>query len=139
MRILKIVAIGLLAWVGVVVAFESLIGYFQPEAGSTLVLTSFEPDGSAHDRVLARLESDGKLYVAANHWPRAWYERVLENPDVMVTVDGEKKAYRAYSVPASSPEHERVDADNGLGLVFRILTGFPPRYFLRLEPRLEPR
>ena len=135
MRILKIVAIVILAWVTVVVAFESLIGIFQPEAGSTLVLTSFEADGSAHERVLARLESDGRLYVAANHWPRAWYERVLENPDVMVKVDGENKAYRAYSVPVSSPEHDRVDADNSLGLVFRIITGFPPRYFLRLEPR----
>jgi len=135
MKIVKIVAIVLLAWVGVVVAFESLIGYFQPESGSTLILTSFEPDESAHDRVLARLESDGKLYVAANHWPRAWYERVLENPDVLVTVDGEKKAFRAYPVPPSSPEHERVEADHSLGLVFRILTGFPPRYFLRLEPR----
>ncbi len=135
MRILKIVAIVILAWVAVVVAFESLIGIFQPEAGSTLVLTSFEADGSAHERVLARLESDGRLYVAANHWPRAWYERVLENPDVMVKADGENKAYRAYSVPASSPEHDRVDADNSLGLLFRIVTGFPPRYFLRLEPR----
>jgi len=135
MKIVKILAIVMLAWVGLVVAFESMIGYFQPEAGSTLVLTSFGADGSAHDRVLARLESEGKLYVAANHWPRAWYERVLESPDVMITVDGEKKAYRAFSVPASSPEHERVDADNPLGLAFRILTGFPPRYFLRLEPR----
>jgi hypothetical protein len=38
-------------------------------------------------------------------------------------------------VPVVGEEHARVDADNRLGLGFRILTGFPPRYFLRLDPR----
>ena len=35
----------------------------------------------------------------------------------------------------TSVEHERVDGENSLGVAFRILTGFPPRYFLRLDPR----
>lgn len=133
MKILKIVVIGLLVYLGIVVAFESLIGYFQPQAGSTLVITTFDEDGAAHDRVVSRLASDGHLYVAANHWPRAWYERALENPDVQVTLDGEKGDYRA--VPVRGAEHARVESDNPLGPVFRILTGFPPRYFLRLDPR----
>jgi hypothetical protein len=115
------------------VAFESLIGYFQPRAGSTLVITTFDPDGAPHDRVVARLESDGHLYVAANHWPRAWYRRALENPDVQVTLDGEKRNYRA--VPVTGAEDDRVERENSLGVVFRILTGFPPRHFLRLDPR----
>lgn len=133
MKALKIVAIVVLVYVGIVAAFESLIGYLQPTSGSTLVITTFDPDGTPHDRVVSRLESDGRLYVAANHWPRAWYKRALEKPEVQVTLDGEKGDYR--SVPVTGAEHERVDSENSLGLVFRILTGFPPRYFVRLDPR----
>ena len=133
MKVFKIVAIVILAYVGIVVAFESLIGYLQPTAGSTLVITTFDGDGTPHDRVVSRLESDGQLYVAANHWPRAWYNRALENPEVRVTFDGEQGDYRA--IPVAGAEHDRVDAENSLGVAFRILTGFPPRYFVRLDPR----
>jgi hypothetical protein len=132
MKALKIVAIVALVYVGVVVAFESLLGYVQPTSEATLVITTFDEDG-AHDRVVSRLESDGRLYVAANHWPRAWYTRALENPDVQVTWEGQKSDYRA--VPVNDAEHERVDGEHSLPAVFRILTGFPPRYFVRLDPR----
>jgi hypothetical protein len=134
MKALKIVAIVALVYVGIVVAFESLIGYFQPAGGSTLVITTFEVDGSPHDRVVSRLESDGQLYVAANHWPRAWYKRALENPNVQVTLDGEGEEVEYRVVPVIGVEHDRVDGENSLGVVFRILTGFPPRYFVRLDP-----
>ena len=133
MKVLKIVAIVILVYVGIVVAFESLIGYFQPTAGSTLIITTFDGDGTPHDRVVSRLESNGQLYVAANHWPRAWYNRALENPEVKITTGGEQSDYRA--VPVTGTEHDRVNAENNLGVGFRILTGFPPRYFVRLDPR----
>jgi len=133
MKALKIVAIIVLVYLAIVVAFESSIGYFQPTAGSTLVITTFDADGTPHDRVVSRLESGGQLYVAANHWPRAWYKRALDNPDVHASLDGQKGDYRA--VPVTGAEHDQVDSDNSLGVFFRILTGFPPRYFLRLEPR----
>ena len=90
-------------------------------------------DGAANDRVLSPLKSNGQLYVAANHWPRAWYNRALENPNVQVTLDGEKGDYLA--VPVTGEEHDRVNGDNSAGMMFRILTGFPPRYFVRLDPR----
>jgi hypothetical protein len=133
MKVVKILGIALLVYVGIVAAFESLIGWFQPASGSTLVITTFDSAGAAHDRVVSRLESEGQLYVAANHWPRAWYERALANPDVQVTVDGQTADYRA--VPVVAEEHDRVDREHGLPAVFRVLTGFPPRYLLRLEPR----
>ncbi len=133
MKTLRIVGIVVLVYVGIVVAFESLIGYFQPTAGSTLVITTFDAGGTPHDRVVSRLEGDGQLYVAANHWPRAWYNRALVNRELQVTLDGEKGDYRA--VPVTGVEHDRVDGENSLGVVFRILTGFPPRYFVRLDPR----
>lgn len=133
MKTLKIAAIVVLAYVGIVVVFESLIGTLQPTAGSTLVITTFDTSGVAHDRVVSRLEADGKLYVAANHWPRAWYRRALANPDVKITLDGKKGDYRAVAVTGA--EHERVDAVNPLGPIFRFVTGFPPRLFVRMDPR----
>ncbi len=133
MTAVKIIAIVLLVYVAVVAAFESLLGFFQPAAGSTLVITTFDPDGIPHDRVVSRLETDGHVYVAANHWPRAWYRRALRDPDVQATIDGKKGDYRAVAVTGA--EHERVEREHAHGLGFRILTGFPPRYFLRLDPR----
>jgi len=133
MKALKILVAVVLAYVGTVVAFESMIGYLQPRAGSTLVITTLDADGSPHDRVVSRLESDGQLYVAANHWPRAWYRRALANPEVQAALDGGKGDYRA--VPVTGAEHDRVDSENSLPVFFRILTGFPPRYFVRLDPR----
>lgn len=135
MKIVKILAVLALVYVGIVVAFESLLGYFQPTQASTITVTTFDEAGEPHERVVSRLESDGTLYVAANHWPRAWYRQALENPEVDVTVDGETRAYRA--VPVAAEEHARVDAEHPLPFVFRVLTGFPPRKILRLEPHAE--
>ena len=129
---MRLIAILVLVYVGIVVAFESMLGYFQPRGQDTLVITTTDGDGTTNDRVLSRLESNGQLYVAANHWPRAWYKQALENPSVQVAVDGEKGAYLA--VPVTDEEHDRVNSDNSTGIVFRIVTGFPPRYFVRLDP-----
>ncbi len=133
MKAVKLIAVLFLVYVGIVIAFESLLGYFQPEGETTLVITTTAEDGTPNDRVLSRLESNGQLYVAANHWPRAWYNRALENPNVQVTLDGEKGDYLA--VPVTDEEHDRVNGNNSVGMMFRILTGFPPRYFVRLDPR----
>ncbi len=133
MKAAKRIAIFFLAYAGFVVAFESVMGYLQPQREGTLVFTTTAADGTSSDRVLAQLESDGQLYVSAHHWPRAWYNRALKNPKVQVTVDGEKKNYLA--VPVTGEEHVRVDADNRIGIHYRILMGFAPRSLLRLDPR----
>ncbi len=133
MKVLKLIGILFLVYVGIVVVFESLLGYFQPANPSSIVIATTDEDGNTNDRVVSRLKSNGQLYVAANHWPRAWYNQALENPQVQVTIDGEKSAYLA--VPVSDEEHDRVNAERPLGIVTRILTGFPPRYFVRLDPR----
>ena len=133
MKALKIVAIVVLVYVGVVATFESLIGFFQPANASTLVITTFDGDGESHNRVVSRLETDGQIYVAANHWPRAWYNRLLQKPEVQATLDGEERDYLA--VPIAGEEHDRVNSENSLGPIFRILTGFPPRLLVRLDPR----
>lgn len=133
MKAVKIVGIAVVAYIGVVVAFETLLGIVQPKSEATLLIATFEADGTRHERVVSRLESAGALYVAANHWPRAWFRRALDNPEVEVTQEGETAPYQA--VPVDGAEHERVNGDNPLPVPFRILTGFPPRYFVRLDPR----
>jgi hypothetical protein len=133
MKAAKWIGIALVGYIGIVVVFESMIGVFQPEAGTTLVITSSDADGKAGDRVVSRLESSGQLYVAANHWPRSWYKRALANPDVSVVVDGVRSDRRA--VPVEGAEHDRINTEHALPLPFRLVTGFPPRYLLRLDPR----
>ena len=133
MKARKIVAIVLAVYVGIVVLFESSLGYFQPEPPGSLTITTTDEDGKTHDRVLTGLASDGKVYVAVNHWPRAWYRRTLVNPNVRITRgDGAAEDYVAVTV--TGEEHDRVAEDNPLGVVLRVLRGFPPRYFVRLDP-----
>ncbi|MSR10905.1 MAG: DUF385 domain-containing protein [Gammaproteobacteria bacterium] len=123
----------LLVYVGLVVAFESMLGYFQPGGQETLVITTYNDAGAAHDRVVARLSSNAQLYVAVNHWPRAWYRQARANPEVRVDLGAGPLDYRA--TLAEGAEAERVNADHPLGAVFRFITGFPPRYFFRLDPQ----
>ena len=129
---LKIAIILLVSYALLVVLFESLLGYFQPESASTLQIATIDADGTVNQRILARIDSAEQLYVAANHWPRAWYREALANPAVEVSLESGQGSYIA--MPVEDAEHDSVSADNSLGLMFRILTGFPPRYFLRLDP-----
>lgn len=82
---------------------------------------------------MAGVESAGQLYVSANHWPRAWYERAVENPEVEIAHEGATTARRA--VPVNGAERARIARDYRLPLAVRFLSGFPPRAFLRLDPR----
>jgi len=132
-KALKMIGIVFLVYVGIVVVFESLLGYFQPAAGTTLVISTTAEDGTTNDRVLSRLDSDGQIYVSANHWPRAWYNQALAHPEVEVTLDDKPGSYLA--VPVTGEEQDRVNDEHRHGVMFRILTGFPPRYFVRLDPR----
>ena len=133
MKIAKIIAVLLIAYVSVVVTFESLLGVFQPANQRTLVITTADASGTKNDRVLSQLDSNGKIYVAANHWPRAWYKRALINPNVEAMIDEKKTSYRV--VPLDEEEQSLVNEENQLGLGLRILTGFPPRYIVRLDPQ----
>ena len=133
MRAVKVISVLVLFYVGIVVLLESLLGYQQPMRDTSIVITTTDVDGMGHDRVVAGLETDGRLYVAANHWPRAWYNQALANPQVWVTRDGERLPYLA--VPVRGEERDRVNRDHPTGVLFRILTGFPPRTFVRLDPR----
>ena len=131
-KTIKIVLILIGLYVASVALFESMLGYFQPENQATLVITTFDDSGERADRVVVRIEHEGDLFVAVNHWPRQWYKRLLDNDQVRVRYDATDGLYTASKVPES--EQAALDAVRPLGLGFRILTGFPPRYFVRLMP-----
>ena len=131
LRVAKPVGFAFLAYVGLVVAFETLLGVVQPETGDTIVITTTDADGVSSDRVLGRDFAGGQHYASANHWPRAWYDNALKNPRVQVTMDGTTADYIA--VPVDDEEHARVAAEIGNGIVFKIMVGFAPQRFLRLD------
>jgi hypothetical protein len=136
MRIVRIGAIVFAIYVGVVIVFESWLGYSQPSGGGTIEITTIDDNGQSATRVVSRIESAGHLYVAANHWPRAWYRDALKHPEVTVTMDGVTKSCTA--VPVTGAEFDRVNADHPLGPMIRFLTGYPPRRIVRLDPASPP-
>ncbi len=126
--------------VGVVVAFESFVLFMgsrhadnrvQPDEEWVTISTS-DAEGS-RDAVVAGVENDGKLYVAANHWLRGCYHRAVLNADVEVAIAGQRMSYRAVQV--TGEERARIADAYPLPWVLRLLTRFPPRSFLRLDPR----
>jgi len=131
-RLVKLVVILFGVYVLVVVGFETWLGYSQPQAGNTIVIVTSDAQGESKPRVVSRLEADGALYVAANHWPRGWYRQVLANPNVTVDIDGTQRAYKA--VPVTGEEFDRVNDAHPLGPMIRFLTGYPPRRLVRLDP-----
>jgi hypothetical protein len=140
MKVLKWLGVTFAVYVAFVVAFETLfLGLYQPELGNTglpmLVITTTDDSGVSRERRLARFETDGKLYVSAHHWPRGWYKRALENPNVSVEIDGVVADYLA--VPVEGKEFERVAVEHPLPVRFLFVMGFPPpRDILRLDPAM---
>lgn len=127
-----VVAALAIAYVAQVVYYEATLGYNQPENPTTIVIATFDDDQNRHERVVRLVEIEGKAYIAANHWPRAWYHQALDNPNIEVKMDDVFEPYVA--VPLEGAEEEMVRGIYTFGFEFRFRTGFPPRYFLRLDP-----
>ncbi len=141
MKALKWLGIVAAFYVSFVVVFETgYLGIYQPSFEDSgipmLVLTTTDDSGKSRDRMLARMETDGKLYVSAHHWPRGWYKRALKNPNVRIKIHDMVSDYIA--VPVDGEEFERVATEHPLPLPVRFLMGFPPpREILRLDSRVK--
>ena len=144
MKALKWSGIVAAVYVIFVVLFESVfLGMNQPSFEDSdgggipmLVITTTDDRGESRDRMLARFETDGKLYVSAHHWTRGWYKEARKNPNVRIEIYGMVADYIA--VPVAGEEFERVAAEHPLPLPARFLMGFPPpREILRLDSRVK--
>jgi hypothetical protein len=121
----------LVGYIAMVAYFEARLGYLQPAGGSSIAIATFNDKGERHERVVRLTKIDGNNYIAAQHWPRAWYYQALERPDIEVKMSNDFQAYTA--VPLSGNELERVKHIYRMSLGFRFRTGFPPRKFMRLD------
>ena len=128
-----LIAAGLLIifYIGSVVWFEARLGYNQPQNSSTIVIATFDDNGARNERVVRLTVIGGENYVAANHWPRAWYRQALNKPELEVKMGDTFEPYVA--VPLQGDELELVEEGYQVGFEFRFRTGFPPRKFLRLD------
>ena len=157
MKLFKWSGIVAVVYVVFVLLFESVfLGMYQPsfedpegcsnedgqktlrrECGiPMIVITTTDDKGESRDRMLARFETDGKLYVSAPHWTRGWYKAARKNPNVRGEIQGKVKDYIAVTVEGE--EFERVASEHPLPLPARFLMGFPPpRQILRLDSRVK--
>ncbi len=139
MKVVRILAIVLGVYVVLGLALDAAIGYFQPRAGSTATLRTYDADGEPQDRVLSLHEDDGQLWVESGHWFRGWYRRVQANPEVELIRDGDPEPFTA--VPVQTREAvERMTRLMGKGdgagyYVGRTMLLWAPIKPVRLDPR----
>ena len=138
MKLVKFVLVLVAVYLGLGLLFEAAIGHFQPEGGNAATLRTFDPDGTAHDRVLLLHEDNGQLWVESGHWFRGWYNRLLENPQVELVRGDDVSPFIAVPV-----DDARVVAmltrKMGKGRDFRYwiaraLSMFAPILPVRLDP-----
>ena len=124
-----------LIYIGWVIEFEMSLGINQPQGRTSIVIATLNEDNERHERVLSLREVDGNHYIAANHWPRAWYHQALDNPNVEVKMPGEDVFLPFLAVPLDGVEETLLSEEYRLSARSRAQMGFPPRYFLRLDTR----
>ena len=102
--------------------------------GNSIIIATFNDKNQRHQRVLSLREVNGKNYIAANHWPRAWYRQALDNPNIEIKMAGVEKFAPYTAVPLEGAEDDLLREEYNISFRGRAQMGFPPRYFLRLDP-----
>ena len=133
MKIAMVIATVLVVYVCLVAILEGLIGYFQPDMEGGVKLITTDSGGRESDRMLAGFRIDERLYVSSNHWLRGWYHQALANPEVHAVVDGQRQRFTVVRVEGD--ERARLSDAYKMGFILRLVCGFAPSRFLRLDPR----
>ena len=120
------------AYIILVLILEGVIWKLQPDMEGAVTLHVKAGD-AVIKRTLYGLEYENNLYVSSNHWFRSWYYAILEEPSIQVERSGDLHPYVASSVEGE--ELSRVKQAYNMGLVLRVLCGFAPPRFLRLDPQ----
>ena len=82
--------------------FDGLVGYYQPQNITTLVIQTQDSQGEWIDTVVTARDHNDELWVESGHWFRGWYHRLLEKPAVYIIRQDERRAYIAE--PNNTPE-----------------------------------
>jgi len=118
------------AYVLIILILELLIWRTQPAMDSGVTLT-IKDGNETITRVLYGHEAGGSLYVSSNHWFRSWYWAALRNPEIQVVYAGEVTTRIAKAVTPDSKDGELASYE--MGFILRLICGFAPRKFLKLE------
>jgi len=122
-------------YIALVLIIEGFIWRLQPPMDRAITLFIKHEQAHPIKRVVYGHLHDGALYVSSNHWFRSWYWAAVQNPDIKVLIDGSSQPHTAIRVEGQ--EHTRVLNSYSMGFFLRLLCGFAPSKFLRLEPVSE--
>ena len=89
----KVLLIVLAIYIGIVVIFESWLGYSQPQGEGMVIINTTSDEGATSGRVVSLLNSNDNLYIARNHWPKRWYDQALANPEISIESAGTTNNY----------------------------------------------
>ncbi|NKC00315.1 MAG: hypothetical protein GKR90_17765 [Pseudomonadales bacterium] len=119
------------AYFTLLLLLEVVVWKTQPNMENAVTL--FVPQGdSVLTRKLYGFDYNHKLYVSSNHWFRHWYHAILRNPQIDVEHAGNVKPYTI--IPIEGDERAEIAREYKMGFVLRLMCGFAPRRFLRLDP-----
>ena len=133
MAIFEILVVVFVVYVTLLLLLEFVAWKLQPDMEDCVVLHFLKAD-KPDSRKLYGFDHKNKLYVSSNHWFRQWYNAVLENPTINVERDGGRESYTAISVEGD--ELAEISRAYKLGFIIRLMSGFAPRRFLRLDPEV---
>lgn len=120
-KVALIGAVGLGVYIAIGLLFDALVGYYQPQNETTLVIQTRDDQGLLIDTVLTARDHEDELWVESGHWFRGWFRRLLKNPEVYIIRNGKRTAYRA----------EYVDTEEAIELMTRLMgKGQGMRYWI---------
>ncbi len=124
----------IIAYLVILLFVEVVVWRIQPamDGGVMLIIPG---DGDAlMKRTVYGYRHDGTLYVSSNHWFRSWYRAALRQRDIEVLAEGLDEPRRYTATIVAGDELSRVREGYNMGFFLRLLCGFAPRKFLRLDP-----
>ena len=134
---LELLLVVVTGYVVLLLLLEATIWKTQPDMDGGATLHIRQVGNGQQDAMFTRrlygFDYQDKLYVSSNHWFRRWYHAVLDNPDIEVEHEGQLKPYTA--VPISGDEQALIAREYKMRFVLRLMCGFAPRRYLRLDPR----
>jgi len=106
-RIVRTLALLFVGFVALALGIDAIVASRQPvlnPGAAEGILRTFDEDGNVYEKRLAVVDDAGTLWIQWGHHFRAWYHRLLRNPEVEFVRNGEVGAYHA--VPLESLRHE---------------------------------
>lgn len=131
MTILEVVLAVTVGYFTLLLLLEAVVWKAQPNMENAVTLFVHQGD-DVLTRKLFGFEYNDKLYVSSNHWFRQWYHAILKNPQIDVEHAGDVKPFTV--VPIEGDERAEIAREYKMGFVLRLMCGFAPRRFLRLDP-----